>query len=60
MIEGYDQDKAVFALWTEALSDYLFQSTVPVREIWVRAVEGRFDEAKERIESLAEELGLCD
>ena len=59
MIEGYDQDKAVFALWTEALSDYLFQSTVPVREIWVRAVEGRFDEAKERIESLAEELGYA-
>jgi putative ABC transport system permease protein len=59
MIEGYDQDKAVFALWTEELSNHLFQSTIPVREIWVRAAEGRFDEAKVRVESLAEELGFA-
>jgi hypothetical protein len=51
MIKGYDQDKAVFAVWSQDLSDYLFRSTIPTREIWVRAVDGRFDEVKERIEA---------
>ncbi|HHX28166.1 MAG TPA: ABC transporter permease [Firmicutes bacterium] len=59
MIKGYDQDKAVFAVWSQDLSDYLFRSTIPTREIWVRAVDGRFDEVKERIEALGEELGYA-
>lgn len=56
---GYDRNGAVFIPWSSELSEHLFATVLPTREVWARAREGTFAEVRAEISELAAERSFA-